>query len=316
LRSKLRLCSEFEKTGATITSSVGREEIVYRTEGLEESVPKVFELMADSIFNGRLHPYDLPPKKNLVKRDIETYSEVPEIVLNEALHRTAFARTLGNPIICPPHQLSKISTETIALIMNVYFTGQNISVIGSNIPHETLVDLSKEFLQINNEVTRITAPHDEKEEKEEKGKIGEVSYYKGGDCRINVSGEPTQAILAYEGVHNTSSELASFIVFAKLLGGTSFEGSDPTTKGRASLLNKSVMDGLKLTSGEAYHLTYSDAGLFAVQLKGDSESVGYGVFRTKILLEAIAERGVPEKEVVRAKNQSLLEFYSTFETKF
>jgi predicted Zn-dependent peptidase len=311
LRTKLRLCSEFEKTGATITSSVGREEIVYRTEGLEESLPKVFELMADSIFNGRLHSYDLPPKKKLVKTDIEAYSEVPEIVLNEALHRTAFARTLGNPIICPPHQLSKISTDTIAFVMNCFFNGENISVIGSNIPHETLVALTKEFVQIN-ECRQINAPN----EKENKKTLGEVSLYKGGDCRIHVAGEPAQAILAYEGVHNSSEELASFVVFAKLLGGTSFEGSDPTTKGRASLLNRKVMKGLDLVSGEAYHLTYSDAGLFAVHLKGSSESVGTGVFKTKELLNHIAEGGLPEKEVIRAKNQALLEFYSTFETKF
>eukprot|EP01080_Neovahlkampfia_damariscottae_P010044 gene10044-2363_t len=300
LRTRLRLCSEMDKTGATVTSSAGREEITYKVEGLEESVPKVFELMTDSIFNGRLHPYDLPPKKELVKLDIEQYSEVPEIVLNEALHRAAFDGPLGNPLVCPPHQLGNISTQEIANFMNATYSGNNVSIVGTNIPHQDLVELSQTFLS---EVPKENVLQNKK------------TTYKGGDAQVHVSGVPTEAILAFKGVEASSTKVAAISVLSKLVGGASKEGTDPTTKGKGSLLYRKVISNSEnLVSGEAYHLSYSDAGIFAVHLKGDSQSVGTAVFQTKKLLEQIAGGSFVENDLVGAKNQALLQFYTNLES--
>ena len=89
-----------QKTGATVSSSLGREEIVYKIEGIEDSMPKLIELISDSILNTRLHEYDLPPKKDLVEYDILEYAEEPLFILNEMLHKAAFGeKGLGNLLV-------------------------------------------------------------------------------------------------------------------------------------------------------------------------------------------------------------------------
>jgi len=145
-RSKLRLIREMEKTGAQISVSSGREDIVYRAEGLRESIPKIFDLMTDSVLYGRLHDYDLVPKTHLVEYDMVEFENVPEFALNEALHRASFSdKGLGNTLLCPAHHIHTINTDTVKNYMDKFYTPERITITATNFNHRDLTSMVEQF---------------------------------------------------------------------------------------------------------------------------------------------------------------------------
>lgn len=289
-----------QKTGANVSASNGREEIVYTMETALTSVPKLFELFTDSILNTRLHHHDLEPKKDLVEKDLSDYSGVPQVVLTENLHRVAFGeKTLGKTVLCPPHNVENISTEKIIEHFEKCYQPDRITVLGTNVEHSLLEELSKIYFQ-----------------GEQKGKQVEKqeSKYYGGELRLHEVfeyGAETYSVLGFKGVSNSSSSLGAYHVLASLLGDFTNDGLDPSTKGKASILYKSF--GSKVVSAKAFNNNYSDAGLFGITFSGSSEAVGQSLSKVLPLLLSIKEN-ISDQDFNRAMNQTLLTLYSSFES--
>jgi mitochondrial-processing peptidase subunit alpha len=292
-----------EKTGATVSASSGREEIVYRAEGLRHSIPKLFDLMTDSVLYGRLHDFDLPPKVDLVNNDIETFENVPEYVLNEALHRTAFnQKGLGNTLLCPIHQLDSISTDTIKEYMDKNFVANRITISATNFNHEDLVLLSK---QLYSELPSV---------KETATKSEPV--YTGGDLRINkkisYAGEEAHSVLAFKGVSSSSQDLFALTVLSNIMG--DFERQlDMQTKGKRGQLMQKINSN-EISKAKGFNLSYSDSGLFGVYLAGSSESVGKGLVVAKEILANYANNEICDVLLNRGINKSVFEVLSSMET--
>jgi predicted Zn-dependent peptidase len=204
-RTKLRLVTEMEKTGASVSSSNSREHMIYKMETMREAVPKLFELVTDSILGNRLHDCDLPAKTELVERDLEEYAASPEVILNEALHRVAYGeKGLGRNVLCPSHNVHHIHTEEIVSFFEDFYRPERINVIGTNINHDDLVELSNYYLQFDatdKKVEKLKAP------------------YVGGELRLHESNALAYSVLAFKGTcQNDADELYPFTVLANLLG--------------------------------------------------------------------------------------------------
>lgn len=290
-----------QKTGSTVYSSNGREEMVYTMETLSPSVPKLFELFTDSILHTRLHEHDFEPKHDLVERDLNDYSGVPEVVVNENLHRIAFGeKTLGRSVLCPPHNLDKLSREDIIHFFEKLYTPERITVLGTNVEQSELVKLAQELMVFPQE----SYPKLEKE----------TATYYGGELRLHENfehGSETYSTFAFKGVSSSSSSMATYNVLAHLLGDFNNLTSDPTTKGKSSVLYRSF--GKSLDSAKAFSLNYSDAGLFGVLFTGSSDKVGDSLKQLVSILQ-MAKENISDQDFQRAQNQTLLSVASNFES--
>lgn len=272
VRTRVRLVTELQKTGALVSASAGREEIVYRAECLQEAVPRVFELLSDSILSSRLIEYDMPPHREEVKLDLEHYAMNPKMILNEALHQTAFnGKTLGRPLLCPPHQVELLKAKQIVEFMDEYYTPERITITANNFPIEDLSKLAMIYYG-------TLEPGKMKEK--------ETPVYTGGDCQMHeYNFEDCEAkvytAIGFKGEGSeTSRSCHALNVLAAILG----EGSNKYTRstlGKASILHRNVVSkDPGLHEAKAYNTIYSDAGLFSVFLSGENgKSIRDGIYR-------------------------------------
>ena len=295
------MVTELQKTGANVSAQSGREHIVYQTEGLRESIPQVLELVANSVLQGRLHPWDLQPKTDAVKRDISEFQNNAQFVLNEALHYTAFnGQTLGHSLLCPPHNVENIDTDTVLAYMDNLFVAPRMSLVGTNISHEELKDMAS--------VLFGSIPSQVSERPEGELFTFEKSEYVGGDHQIHeLSGVGAQAILAYKGPSNACPTYVAYLVLSEFLGQTSnkYTGS---INHNASRLAKSVKN---VDFGSSFISSYSDNGLFGVYLAGqNAKEVSQAVEKAVAELNSV-EKNLTEEALEGAKNHALLKLHNS-----
>lgn len=329
-RTFLRLAVEMQKTGASVTSQNGREEIVYRAEGMRESMPKLVELMADSVFQTRLHDYDLAPKRNAVETDIEIASQSPELLLNEAVHYKAFGgKTLGNSIICPPHNLDSITNKTVADFMDRHFTPNKAVLVGTHINHEDLVRMAEDFFIAQPNFVNVETDKEKESQKKLKEEAAafegdyssKTSTYIGGDhqmAEMRHGTEITHAVLAFKGESfgDIKSHYALAVV-AELLG----QGSQLYTAslaGRSSRLHQNVIAQIpQLVSAKSFNLAYSDNGLFGVHLisagSNSGSSMTLALQRTVDELKLVKDVS-SDKQLDGAKNRVLFALHNQTES--
>mmetsp|Transcript_5151 Transcript_5151/g.19304 ORF Transcript_5151/g.19304 Transcript_5151/m.19304 type:complete len:365 (-) Transcript_5151:204-1298(-) len=294
-----------QNIGADASAQHGREEIVYTSNQLRDAVPTAMEIMSDAIVYARLHEWDLGSKRRLVEDDMEQFQQYPDLVLDELLHTTAYGnRGLGNSLACPEHNLKNITIEQVRQFMDDYFTGENMRVVGTNVEHDALVELTRELFQ---EVpkTSTTAARRQK------------SQYFGGSTQINdssfIPGEQTvRSALAFEGFARTSSSYVSSLVLKHILGSAfriSPNGPKSTSGGDYGLLAREAMEiSTELVGVQAFSHAYSDSGLFGVKLSGfEGEPIGAGLELAKKTLEKIAREGVSQSVLNFAQRRAALE---------
>jgi predicted Zn-dependent peptidase len=309
-RSYLRFVSELQKTGANVSAQNGREDIVYRSESIREAVPQVWSLISNSVLQARLHEWDLPPKRDAVKLDLAQYAESPEQILSEALHQTAFnGRGLGRSLVCPPHNVNSINVDTVAQYMNQFFRPDRMTLVGTNINHSDLEYLGEQlFGEVESTGTPITK---------------EPSKYVGGNAQL---GEKRQSgkyaaqahtVLAFEGVSQSDKNVYALQVLSTLLGDavnpSIYTGS---IAGRTGLLFQHVVSKVdSVSNARAFHLAYSDAGLFGVYLNGtDSTKVATALNAVISVLRGIASGNIDKAALEGAKRRTLLNIASNIES--
>lgn len=319
---------EMQKTGANVVSQNGREDIVYRIDGMKESIPKLLEIVSDGVFQTRLHDYDLAPKRAAVEGDIELLAQSPELLLNEAVHYRAFGgKTLGNSLVCPPHSVNNITNKTVADFMNHHYTPDRMVLVGTHINHEDLVDMAKDFFcsqfsfyaeeYAQRELEVEKQKGQQKQETVEGNYTSRASAYTGGDhqlAEVREDGKITHAVLAFKGesFKDIKSHYA-LAVASELLGHGSqlYTGS---LTGKSTRLYQNVISQIpQLISAQSFNLAYSDNGLFGVHLVTAGDGSGSNMTRAlqKTIDELMMLREINnDKQLDGAKNRVLFGIYS------
>jgi len=312
-RSYLRLVSDMQKTGADISAQTGREQIVYQLDALREAVPQTLELVSNSVLQGRLLEWDLPPKREFVQDDIEAYGSDPEFVLAELLHATAYGKkNLGRSLICPSHQVDKISAADVVQYMNSLYVPNRMTLVATNFDHHDLTVLAERlFGHLDNNVSSI-APLP--------STANESAKYIGGDYEVNAvlegpEGTATQVILAFEGAAQKDiKHYYALNVLSQLLG-SAYNVYVPTLARRESLLQRYVVSkNQNIRQARAFSTSYSDSGLFGVFVQAKNGSAASDAVVSAVdLLKNSAEQ-ITESQLNGAKNATLVQLLAGLES--
>lgn len=210
-------------------------------------------------------------------------ANVPALALDNA-HTVAFHTGLGAPIYPTPASSYQkyLNEDYIASFADVVYSKPNIALVAEGADAQSLSRWVGEFFKDvpasarSGQTLETTA-----------------SKYYGGEQRTNHPGG-NSIVLAFPGTEYGTAK-PEIAVLAALLGG------QPTIKWAPgfSLLSKSTADipNLSVTTS---NLTYSDAGLLAVQLTGPAASVRRGAQATVAALQSVANGTVSKEDVAKA----------------
>eukprot|EP01027_Heterolobosea_sp_BB2_P026958 GEZU01042093.1.p1 GENE.GEZU01042093.1~~GEZU01042093.1.p1 ORF type:complete len:333 (-),score=146.36 GEZU01042093.1:225-1223(-) len=246
----------------------------------------------------RLHTYDIESQKQTILQEIEDFAANPQLLVGEALHNVAFRNnTLGNPLVCPPHQAEAMTRDTLVAFHEKHFNGSGIILSGTNVNHQQFVEMANLYFgEAPSAATTTTAPA-----------TAATPKYTGGEALLheNRLSYPediprTQIAVGFKGVGTSSNDFFASNVLQAVLG-AGFNVYNPSTAGRLSRLSQNVVArNPYIFSAQAFNLTYSDAGLLGVFIDAKPQNAQDAVNAVVEELRSAAG-SITQEQVERAK---------------
>lgn len=229
------------------------------------------------------HEFHEDVERVLQQKQAAFDANVPALALDYA-HAVAFHSGLGTPIYPTPAASYQryLNEEYIASFADVVYAKPNIVVVADGASPDSM---SKWVGQFFREVPATPSSGQTLK--------AEPSKYHGGEQRTgHIGGSSMVIAFPGSGRNNAKPEIA---VLAALLGGK------PTIKWTPgfSLLSKAT-SGTSGLSVSATNLSYSDAGLLAIQLSGPAAAVRKAAEDTVKALKSVADGSISKEDVTRA----------------
>lgn len=271
-RSKLRIQRELDEIGASVSTSLGRENITIHASAQAQYFTSLIEILGDSVSNMALKDYEVAAVLPHVQHEV-THSDQ---ALNDAIHGAAFYDSVGLGL--PIHgSLAGASRDAAAELARSTVLGSNISIAVTGADHDQVTQgVNDRFANIVEGTTSRSA-----------------SEYVGGETRVTASGATQIAV----GLNLGSSSAAAAKVLATILGSASHARTRSiggVTAGRAASVLASN-DSLTQVSGFAH--THSDGGI--IGLSATTNNADESAFSA--LTSALKAAPITDDEVAHAK---------------
>eukprot|EP00038_Savillea_parva_P006829 m.166132 g.166132 ORF g.166132 m.166132 type:complete len:460 (+) comp12654_c0_seq1:46-1425(+) len=286
-----RRLRECELRGTSLDCTGDRETISYSADFLRDDAGTAVTMLSDAVLKQAFRPWDVKDIKSHLLSGGEDASMTDSVL--DAVHSGAFrAGGLGNSVFADSYRLPAISADTLTNFAESLFTGNNITVVGSDVPHDQLVEMATEAF---GDVACIddTTPA--------------AKYVGGFETRIGTGLGATAFALGFEGVGRGSPDVATAAVLEKLLFGTGFS-SIPYGSGNGT--NK-VISALATAAGDAhlesFNHTYDGTGLLGATIVVDGAASRAAVTGFTAAVKAVLAGGFTAEDVGRAKAQAAMD---------
>ncbi|KAF7721319.1 ubiquinol-cytochrome c reductase core subunit 1 [Apophysomyces ossiformis] len=279
-RTAFRIAREAELAGATLSSNLSHESIVYAAEFLKADAEQFAEILADVVTKQKFQDHEFVDVAKQAAAESASSLANPEIAVIEAAHQVAFRNGLGNSIFVKP--TAHLSNAAVKNYAQQLFTQGNITLVGSGIEHEKLEKLAEAYFNLPSGESAFDA-----------------TKYFGGESRIETAGNQGHYVLAFEGFGADSSEYAASQVLRFALGGQ----NQIQWLAGSSLLSQAAAKFANTTEIKAFNYGYSDAGLFGVYVSAPAAEASAAVAAAAEQLNAVS-KGVSAEQFQRAVAQA------------
>uniref|UniRef100_A0A669E0J3 Ubiquinol-cytochrome c reductase core protein 2a n=1 Tax=Oreochromis niloticus TaxID=8128 RepID=A0A669E0J3_ORENI len=214
----------------------------------------------------------------------------------EKLHEAAYKNTLSNSLYCPDFMVGHVSSQQLKSFVEDHFTTGRMALVGLGVNHSVLRQVGEGLLSARSGVGAPVAK----------------SVYRGGELRVQNKDDLVHALIASEGAVTGSAEANAFSVLQRILG------AGPHVKRGSSITSKLSQGIAKATTqpfdATAFNVSYSDSGLFGVYTIAQAASAGEVIKAAIAQVRGVAEGGVSEADITRAKNQVKAEYLMSMES--
>uniref|UniRef100_A0A669F5S5 Ubiquinol-cytochrome c reductase core protein 2a n=1 Tax=Oreochromis niloticus TaxID=8128 RepID=A0A669F5S5_ORENI len=288
LRTTLNhLCCHFSP--CSVTSS--RETMVYTADCLRDDIDSLMEFLVNVTTAQEFRPWEVDELTPRVKVDKALAQQCPQIEVIEKLHEAAYKNTLSNSLYCPDFMVGHVSSQQVRICVTSFFF---FYLKGVN--HSVLRQVGEGLLSARSGVGAPVAK----------------SVYRGGELRVQNKDDLVHALIASEGAVTGSAEANAFSVLQRILG------AGPHVKRGSSITSKLSQGIAKATTqpfdATAFNVSYSDSGLFGVYTIAQAASAGEVIKAAIAQVRGVAEGGVSEADITRAKNQVKAEYLMSMES--
>jgi len=292
-RSMRQLEEEVENIGGHLNAYTSREQTTYYAKVFKQDNGKAVEILSDILQNSALDERNIQREREVILREMQEVESIPEEVLFDHLHATAFQHSpLGRPILGPADNVKSITKEDLVNYINTHYSASRMVVVGTGaIEHEELLGLvSKSFtsLSLNPTTAKEIA-------------AAAPATFTGSEIRFRDDDLPTiQFAVAVEGAAWNSPDAITLMVMQAMLG--AWDSSSSAGVNTATPLGQRISANNMASSYMAFNTNYSDTGLFgltAICKPEAIEDLTWAMMRELCMLSYSVE----EEDVTRAKNQ-------------
>ncbi|PLW16296.1 hypothetical protein PCANC_12992 [Puccinia coronata f. sp. avenae] len=275
-RSALSLTRETELLGGVLTSSLTREHLILSAEFLKGNEGYFAEVLGDVLTSSSFtRPEYVEEALPGAIAEYQQAQQDPTVVALEQAHQLAFREGLGNSLFVHP-ELGVSQEAVVEYARSSFGEAKEQSIVGTGIQADRLAELADQFFAVSPSSSSSSSGP---------GAPQKSSSYHGGEARITRAHGSDTLLVAFKGAAGSSS--AAYTVLQHLLG------SDP-----ASVKWSSGTSPLSSLPVRAFHLSYSDMGLFGFLVKAPAAHARSAASQALAELKKIAAGNSLDKEAV------------------
>lgn len=251
-----------ENCGAHLNAYTSREQTVYYARALKDDIPNVTKLLGNILQNSEVSEAAVDRERAVILREMEEIDGIPEEVIFDYLHGTAFQDcSLGRTILGPVENINSLKSADLLAYVNKHYKPHRMVLAGcGDISHEQLVELAdKNF-------GHIPAAPDAPSSNQLVA--ADPAYLVGSDVRIRNDDMPlAHFAIAFESCGWNHPDAVSFMVLQSLMG--SYDRSSTVGNFSSYRLANAFADIPSAKSATSFNTTYTDTGLFGVYVVGE-----------------------------------------------
>jgi len=278
-RNARQIAEEIEAVGGDLNAATSVESTAYYARVLKADVALALDVLSDILSNPTFDVEELRREQNVIVQEIGATEDAPDDLVFDRLQETAFpGQAVGRSILGTRETVRSFNPKRLrAYLARNYRAPDMIVVAAGAVEHTAVVaEVDKRFAAFVGPAAPVPEP----------------AHFRGGTRVENRNLEQVHIALALQGLPVADEQLYSLQVFASVLGG-----------GMSSRLFQEVREnrGLCYTIN-AFHMPYSDTGLFALYA-GTDEADAPELMRVVIDQIGDATETLSEAEIARAKAQ-------------
>ncbi|RKP01805.1 hypothetical protein CXG81DRAFT_5295, partial [Caulochytrium protostelioides] len=286
----VRVLRYTELRGDTLHTAATRENLVFATDFLRDSLPDALPVLVEQIFNPSFQPHEFLDARALVEAETQAALADPQTKIVDLLHAAAFRGGLGHSLFASHDAVASLTRADLQDFASKYFTAENLAVVGLGVHADDLAtqvarSLDTVDIKAGAKATAAPAVAHSGEIRVDAGAGHASGYYALGFVAADVA------------AHSKAAHALAVLRFVLDASGTINRGS---VAGATSLLKPAVVEG-GAQSARAFSAQYSDAGLLGVVLHGDAARLGAGAQVAVDALKAIAAGRLDAAALTRAK---------------
>lgn len=254
-RNVKQLEVEIENMGGHLNAYTSREQTCYYAKTAKADVGKAVDVLADILQNSSLSESAVERERDVILREMQEVESMPEEVIFDHLHATAFQWTpLGRTILGSADNVRSITRQNLVDYIKQHYTASRmvLSAAGA-VDHDALVKLA--------EAKFGGLPT---------GGLSTVQLVKegpavftGSEVRYRDPDQPVvQFALAFEGASWTDPDAVPLMVLQTMIG--AWDKNAGAGENMASPLAQRVAINDLASSYMAFNTNYKDTGLFGV----------------------------------------------------
>ncbi|XP_077172253.1 cytochrome b-c1 complex subunit 2, mitochondrial [Paroedura picta] len=283
--SAFKITRGIDAVGGSLSVASTRENMVYSVECLRDYVDTVMEYLINVTTAPEFRPWEVSEVQPRLSVDKAIAFQNPQVGVLENLHAVAYRNALANSLYCPDYMVGKITPEQLHNFVQNNFTSARMALVGLGIGHSDLKQVGEQFFNIRSGA----------------GSAGVKASYRGGEIREQNGNMLVHAAVVAEGAAVGSAEADAFSVLQHILG------AGPLIKRGSSVTSRLVQSAAKVTTqpfdASAFNVNYSDSGLFGFYTIAQPSTAGEVIKAAVNQVKTVAQGGLPEEEVARAKSQ-------------
>ena len=289
-RNAMEISSTIEAVGGEMNAFTGKEYTCFYARVLDKNLPLAVDVISDLITSSIVLPEDVDAERGVVLEEIHMRDDDPGDLIHDLFTETLYGDTpLGRPILGTVESISGMSRNSVnGYYKRRYRPSDLVVAVAGNINHDEVVSQAKRTFAADGFLSERAKPSEPRS-------AGAVKHQGMGEFRV-LAKETEQAhvLLGMPGISRNDERRFALGVLNSALGG-----------GMSSRLFQEIREKRGLAySVYSYTQQFAGSGLFGVYAGCQPVKVHEVLKITRDILADVAENGLRDEELDRAKGQA------------
>eukprot|EP00056_Hartaetosiga_gracilis_P014152 m.239858 g.239858 ORF g.239858 m.239858 type:complete len:456 (-) comp14141_c0_seq1:78-1445(-) len=258
--TKAQLESLAEQSGFRLEAYTSRESTVFTARCFSSDVNKVTSVLGDIVTSANYDEAAVTEERGVILREAQEVASIPEEVVLDYLHASAFqGSSLGYTILGPDENIKSVTRDDLVNYVQTFYTGPRMVLVGTGgVDHDELVKAAEQYFGSLSS--------------EDKAPATPPTNFHGSEVnhRDDSQGVAKYAI-AMEGVSWSDPDFFNMLVASSIVG--QWDRNFGAGKNMASPLSQIVSEEGSAHNFMSFQTSYSDTGLWGCYAVSDVDKV-------------------------------------------